>query len=179
MNSKPTRSKGGMRNLSDINAIVGVKKQKGGKEHYLSKQETGHIKKGTALTLNKVAFPLNAARRSGLYNQPIGGRFKLFGNLFQQPTVGGQPFGVNDKFSPSQRFAIANRIIKESKMFIMKTAYGLAVFAKNLGHIEAVRDLKKSTVKIKPLHKFEKANAKLTPVMMESIFKRAADKFLR
>lgn len=178
--SKPTRSKGGARALSDINAIVGVRKLKGGKDHYLLKQEEGGTKKGTGLTQDKVAFPLNAARGSGLYNQPIGGRFRIFKNLFHQPVFkNGANFGQNDGLRPNQRFAVASRLITETKMFIMETSYGLAVFAKNLGHIEAVRDLKKNSVNIKPRHLFEQSKNKLTPVMFEAIFKKAASKFLK
>lgn len=177
--SKPTRTSGEFRTLKNINAIVGVKKQRGGKDHYLKIQEEGGNKKGKALTLNKVAFPLNASRRSGLYNQPIGGKYRLFGNLFQQPTFkNGKTFGTNDGLSVRQRFAIANRIVTGTKMFFMETNFGLSIFAKILGHVEAVRDLKKSSVKITATHKLENSLKRITPPILESLFIKNAKKFM-
>lgn len=176
--SKPQRSSGEFRTLKNINAIVGVRKQKGGKDHYLKLQEEGGTKKGSALTLGKVAVPFNASRQSGLYKLPIGGKYRLFGNLFQSPTVGQVKFGVNDGFTPRQRFAIASKYIKTTKMFIMETIYGLSVFANILGHIEAVRDLKKNSINIKATHKLEKSVSKINAGKMEDLFVKNAKKFM-
>lgn len=182
------RSKGGFRPIEKINAIVAVKKMKGGKQHYLQDQEEGDVKRGRGNTLNFVPIPTDEARRGGAHNKPIKGPLRLQRSTIQTLRVGGEPLGVpGSKFKPHQSFAILHKYMKnpkygwdKSKQFFftgIKGAFG--VFKKFGSRFSMVRNLTKKSVKIKALHKFDHSFDKLSPSMMKNIFFRAADRFLR
>lgn len=205
--SKPMRSKGGARNLSDINATVGVMKLKGGKDHYLKYQEEGHTKSGSVN--GRVPIPMKSARVSDSQKKGVKGALKLTSSKIQTLNFAGKPFGtLNDGYDAgfrkgAQRWAILYKYTglsgsgrvnatKNPKKYIgrygwdltkqffftgLKRGYG--AFALVGKRIKMVRTLEHSSVKVKATHKFEKANAKLTPVMMEAIFKRSAMRHIK
>jgi hypothetical protein len=176
--SNPVRKSGEFRKLTSINTKIKIRKMKGGKDHYLKLQEEGGIKKGTTLTLNKVAYPNLRSRTSNNLYKPIGGRYRIYSQLFDQPNVGGKKFGYNDKFSPHQRYAIGQKYAPPSKMFIMKTTYGLSIFAKQHGQIQQVRDLKRTTIKIKATHYLEKSMKNFDSNKMDRLFIKNTKKYL-
>ena len=205
--SKPMRSKGGARNLSDINATIGVMKLKGGKDHYLKYQEEGHTKGGSVG--GKVPIPMDSARTGNSQRKGVKGALKLQAGKIQTLNFAGKPFGApndgyNAGFRPgAQRWAIlykytglsgrgkVNATSNPSKyigrygwdltkqFFFTGLKIGYGAFALVGKRITGVRTLEHRTVKIEATHKFENANSKLTPVMMEAIFKRAANKFIK
>jgi hypothetical protein len=186
--AKARRSKGGFRNIKDINAIVGVRKMKGGKRHYLDKQETGDTKRGYNQTMKSVAIPLNVARTGESKKKPIKGALRLQRSTINTLKVGGEPLGVpGSKYGTKQSWAIMNKYMKNNKygwdttkqFFFTGIRSGLGIFKKIGKRIRKVRDLNKKSVRIKALHKFDKSFDNLTPTRMENIFHRAANRFLK
>lgn len=186
--SKAKRSAGGFRKIEDINAIVGVRKMKGGKEHYLLKQDIGGTKKGLSKTLGKVAIPLDVARSGQSHGKPIKSALRLqnVGSL-QTLKVAGKQIGTpNSSFSRSQSWAILWKHRKDNrygwdlgKQFLFQTLSGVMGIFKKAGRgFKKIRNLDNRIIKIKATRKFQRAIEKLTPVMMEAIFKREARKFL-
>jgi hypothetical protein len=193
--SKAQRSKGGFREITDINAIVGVKKMKGGKEHYLSKQERNAIKRGNSQTAGKVAMPINKnARTGGIYQKSVKGALRLQkAGAIQTLKIGSKKIGTpSDGFNArggAQRWAILYREMRNprqgwdlSKQFFFQgMKKGLGIFKKVGSKIKMTRSLEKSTVKpnSKYANKLQKSTKKLNENMMNAIFKRAALKFMR
>jgi len=195
--SRPQRGADNFRDIKDINAIVGVMKMKGGRDHYLLKQEIGDVKKGFRGTKSKVPIPLSTSRPGNQHRKPIKRALRLTSAPVQELKLGTKKFGSgSDGFSPRQRWAILYKYAGLSaadtsspgnkygwdlgKQFIFEgIKKGLGVFQLANKKFKMVRTLKKSSVVIKARHKFEKAVDKLTPQMMETIFKRSASRFLR
>jgi hypothetical protein len=186
--AKATRSKGGFRKIKNINAIVGVRKMKGGKRHYLFDQEKGATKKGYSQTMKSVAIPLNMARQSKSHRKPVSGPLRLQRSTIQTLKVGGDPIGVpGSKYGTRQSWALLNKYMNKNKygwntakqFFFTGIKSGLGIFKKIGKRIHKVRDLNKKQVRIKSLRKFEKSFDNLTPTRMENIFHRAASKFLK
>jgi hypothetical protein len=193
--SKPQRSKGGFRKIRDINAIVGVKKMKGGKEHYLSKQETGDRNRGNVKTKGRTALPMDAARTSGSNRKKVAGRFRIQNvSSIQTLKIGGlgrgpaRDFGMRgDGFSDNQRWAILNKYKAanpygwdlKKQFYFRGMNRGDGVFVVKGSKIKMTRQLGGSSVKVKARHKFRTEFNGLTPKKMELIFKREAEKELR
>ena len=188
LKSKPQRSSGGFRPLKNINAIVGVRKMKGGKEHYLAKQEWGDTKSGYPETMKRVAIPLNPARISKSHKKPVSGPLRLQRAKIQTLNVAGQPLGVpGSKYGVKQSWAILNKYMKNNRygwdtakqFFFTGIKSGLGVFKKIGKRFRKTRDLEKKSIRIKATHKFDKSFDVLTPSRMESIFNKFAIRFLR
>lgn len=177
--SSPVRSSGKFRSVKDIKSILIIRQMKGGKTHYLQEQEEGAAKRGKEISKGKVAIPLTTSRTSQSIRKPIAGRYRLYSQLFETPMAGNKGFGVNDKFTDAQRWAIANKYITGTKMFFLHMDGRLNIYAKKSGKIRKVRDLSKSTIRIRPRHLLRKAFSKLTPNMMDVIFRREAARFIR
>ena len=184
--ARPTRSSGDFRPIKDINAIVGIRKMKGGKDHYLKKQEGGDTEKGHANTKGRVPIPLDSARTSNSHARPIKGALRLQKHGVQTLNLAGRKFGVeNDGFSKRQRWAILHKYSGTSRWDLSKQFFftgikkGLGVFKKIGKKMTMVRTLDKKTVKIKATHKFQKSIDRLTPQKMAAIFNREAMKRLR
>ena len=182
--SKPQRKSGEFRKLDKINAIVAVRKMKGGKDHYLKAQEDGHIKGGSVQTAGKVAIPLDAARTSKSHNKPIQGALQLQKSTIQSLPFGGYSLGVNDPFSNSKRWAILHKYKKSGKWDLKKQFFftginkGLGIFRQVGSRFQMVRTLEKTSVKIKPTHKFRKATNRINSIVIEKIFMRIAKKMM-
>lgn len=103
--ANPIRRSGEPRLLSKINAIIGVRKMKKGKDHYLADLEKGSVNRGNPLTLGKVPVPLNTARTAKSENRPIAGPNRLTKGEPQKLTLGGKPFGTRgDRFTNRRRW---------------------------------------------------------------------------
>ena len=194
--AKPQRSNGDFRKIKDINAVVGIKKQKG-KDHYLKDQEFGATKRGGAKTKGNVAVPLDGARTSGSHGKSIKGPLRLQKSTPQTLQIAGQNLGINDNFGAkggAQRWAIMNKYVNgrgvnankyglkqaaKKQFFFQGMRSGLGVFVKGTkNRISMVRSLKNKTVRTKATHKFDKSVDALTPQMMETIFVRNAKKYM-
>ncbi len=75
--AKPVRTSGEPRPLHNINSKVFVPKMRGGKEHYLSKQERRAKPSKNRKTKNRVPIPLDMARTSGQFGKSIASANRL------------------------------------------------------------------------------------------------------
>jgi len=190
------RKSGDFRKIEKINAVVGVRKMKGGKDHYLKKQEFGAAVKGSAKTGGAVPVPLDAARTSGSKKRPVKGPLRLQNTTPQTLMLDGQPFGTkSDRFSPRQRWALLYKYTGRSgsgrpkgrdqgwnikkPFFFQGLKSGFGIFNLQGSRFKKVRTLEKKSVQIKARHKLEKAGDKITQRTMSGIFKRAASRFMR
>jgi len=196
--SKPQSSGGKMRKLGTINAKVGVMKMKGGKEHYLKKQEEGRTVPGKLD--GSVPVPMDTARIGGSFSRPVSRPLRLGpGKTAQELTIGGirsapERFGHNDRFRPDQRWAIFYKYSGLSKKQVGGNPYGWdlkkqfifsdmegekGLFRVKGKRVKKVRTLEKKSVRIKARHDFEKSLSVLSPVRMDSIFVKNANKYLK
>lgn len=191
---------GDFRRIRDINAIVGVRKLKGGKDHYLLDQEEGGRKRGTGKTKGFVAMPMDTGRTSKRHRKPIKSALRLQKTpSIQTLKAGGDVIGLpGSKFGDRQSWAIFHKYSGTSKsgvdghnrygwdlakqFFFKGIRQGLSqigVFKKEGKSTTMTRSLGGKTVRVRARHKFAKAVSKLTPRMMEIIFNRESKKFLR
>jgi hypothetical protein len=191
--SKPQNAAGDFRKIQNINSRVAVMKMKGGKDHYLLKQEDGGANRGSMQTKGKVAFPLDPARSGNNRSRPIKGPLQLQkAERIQSLTFSnGRPLGTTaDGFSPRQRWGILSRYMKKENPFgwnLKKPFFftgilsGLGIF-QNVGNkIKMIRRLSKISVNIKATGKFQKSfeaidNNKLGELMARNARKIAGIK---
>lgn len=196
LKSKPVSSSGRVRAVKDINAVVAVRKMKGGKDHYLLDQEVGGTKRGGLQ--GKVPIPLDSARQSESHKKPISTPLRLTKGLPQELTIGGMrgprvPFGSDrDRFNDSQRWAILYKYSGKVKgpknpygwdlkkpFYFQGLRRGLGVFTLKRRRISMIRTLEKSHLTIRATGKFRRSVDRLTPRKMEEIFKRKAIRYIR
>ena len=134
---------------------------------------------------------MGSARSDQDYKRPVSRPLRLQNSKVQTLEVGGQPIGVPESQfmaqNGKQSWAMLNKYWNNNKygwnkagqFFFTAKSYGLAIFANIKKRFHVVRSIKKSNVKIKATHKFDKSFDTLTPSKMELIFKRAANKYLR
>jgi len=193
--SKARRSNGKFRKFEDINAIVGVMKQKGGKEHYLKDQELGGTTRGRSRGGN-IAMPLNRARTSNSDKRAVKGALRLRKSKSSVLAMKGNPIGVKgSRYSIKQSWAIANKYAGTSNHAKIRKSkgYGSNKYHWNLKapfvmiggmylkfgkKLKMIRTLTKKSVRIKARHKLQNSTEALKPKMMEAIFKREAKKHL-
>lgn len=195
--SSPQRKSGEFRKLTGINSKVGVRKLKGGKEHYLLLQEEGGTKRGVSQTSGKVPIPIDVtARKGGTKRGVIKGALQLqrAGGI-QTLRLAGQSFGLpNDRFNIRQRWAILHKYTGTSrqgrtinrygwdlkKQFYftgMRRGFGIfKVQGKNRIHM--IRSLAKSSVRIGARHGFQRSVAKLSQADMDRMFIQSAKRYL-
>ena len=89
----PIARTGTPRPLGKINAVVGVRKMKGGKEHYLAKAEEGGTSRGNTKTRNRVPIPLKSSRIGGSDNRAIARANRITTKNTQTLRIKGRPFG--------------------------------------------------------------------------------------
>ena len=183
--SKPQRPSGEFRTIEKINAIVGVRKLKGGKEHYLAKQELGGTKKGHPQTLGKIPIPMDTARTSKNLRKPIMGALRLQRSTVQTLNVGPYKLGVNDPYSQSKRWAILYKGMRtgrygwdKERQFFFEGKSGFGLFRYKSKKVTMVRTLGKSSERIKALHKFRKSVKKVNRNIINKIFIRNARRYL-
>ncbi len=188
--SRPIRRSGEPRPLHDINAIVGVKKMKKGKQHYLAKLEEGRTQRGNSRTKSRVPIPLTTARTSRNINKPISSPNRLTKGETQTLRAGSKIFGLpNDRFkNPRQRFAIlynykrrgAGSLVGDLKkpFFFTDNKNNLGIFKFISGQARKIRNLEDTAVKTRKSPNFRKSVDTITPARMQKTFNRKAQRKL-
>jgi hypothetical protein len=180
--AKPFRSSGELRKMDDINAVVGVRKMKGGSEHYLAKMEEGGVQRGNPKTINRVPVPLDQSRIGGSENKPIAPINRINRSEPQILLAGGKKFGVpgDGIRTPGRRFAILHRYRREggnlvgdiAKPFLFIGAKrGQGIFRWKSNRFHMMRSLTKKTVRVKANPQFEKSVDQLTPQKMDTLYR--------
>ena len=188
--SNPIRRSGEPRQLSKINSIVGVRKMKGGKQHYLAKLELGRTQRGNQKTKNKVPIPLTTGRTGQDINKPIAAANRLTKGDTQTLRAGGKVFGVKgDRFRTSkQRFAVLYKYKKSGEgltgdlkkpFFFIDNANRLGIFKFIRGQARKIRTLEQSTARTKPRRNFKKTVDDMKPVDIQRKFIRKAERVLK
>lgn len=188
--ANPIRSSGEPRPLHDINAIVGIRKMKGGKKHYLAKLEEGRIQRGHSKTRGRVPIPLTAARTSRNVNKPISSPNRLMKGETQVLRAGSKIFGLlNDRFkNPRQRFAILYRYFRTGSsgltgdlrkpFFFSDNSNRLGIFKFISGRARKLRNLEETSVKTRKRPNFRDSVNTITPERIQKTFNRKAQRKL-
>ncbi len=184
------RRSGEPRQLGKINAILGIRKMKGGKKHYLAKLEEGRTQRGNRATRGKVPIPLTAARTSQNINKPISAPNRLLKGKTQVLRAGGKVFGFpNDRFkNPRQRFAILYNYKRrgtgnlrgdlKKPFYFVDNKNNLGIFKFISGVAKKIRNLEDTTVKTRARPNFRKSVDTITPDRIQKTFNRKATKKL-
>ena len=188
--ANPIRRSGEPRQLHDINAITGVRKMKGGRQHYLAKLEEGRVQRGGRKTKGRVPIPLTASRTSHNINKPISSPNRLLKGQTQTLRIGSKIFGLpNDRFrNPRQRFAIlynyrrrgSGNLVGDLKkpFFFTDNSNRLGIFKFISSQVRKIRNLEDTTVKTRRRPNFRKSVDTITPARMQKAFNRKAGKKL-
>jgi len=186
----PIRRSGEPRQLGKINAILGIRRMKGGKQHYLAKLEEGVTRRGHSKTRNRVPIPLTAARTSQNINKPISSPNRLTKGNTQTLKAGSKIFGLpNDRFkNPRQRFAILYRYFRTGSsgltgdlrkpFFFTDNSNQLGIFKFISGRARKIRNLEDTTVKTRARPNFSKSVDTITPERIQRTFNRKAQRKL-
>ena len=188
--ANPIRRSGEPRQLHDINAITGVRKMKGGRQHYLAKLEEGRVQRGNRKTKGRVPIPLTAARTSQNINKPISSPNRLLKGKTQVLRAGGKVFGFpNDRFkNPRQRFAILYNYKRrgtgnfqgdfKKPFYFTDNSNRLGIFKFISGVAKKIRNLEDTTVKTRARPNFRKSVDTITPDRIQKTFNRKAQRKL-
>ena len=186
----PIRRSGEPRQLGKINAILGIRRMKGGRKHYLAKLEEGVTRRGHSKTRNRVPIPLTAARTSRNINKPISSPNRLTKGNTQTLKVGSKIFGLpNDRFkNPRQRFAILYRYFRtggqglvgdlKKPFFFSDNSNQLGIFKFIGGRARKIRNLENTAVKTRKRPNFRKSVDTITPERIQRTFNRKAQRKL-
>lgn len=176
------------RQLSKIDAVVGVRKMKGNKEHYLAKAEEGGTTRGNPKTKSKVPIPLQAARIGKSDNRAISAPNRLTRSATQTLKVYGKNIGVRgDGYnSTRKRWAAVYRGVKSGKIqgdpkkpfYMIGNNKQLGIFKMTGRKIKKIRTLDKSTVRRKAVPNFQKAVKQMPPREIQKIFVKNAKRKL-
>ena len=186
----PIRRSGEPRQLGKINAIIGIRRMKGGKQHYLAKLEEGVTRRGHSKTRNRVPIPLTAARTSRNINKPISSPNRLTKGNTQTLKAGSKIFGLpNDRFkNPRQRFAILYRYFRtggngltgdlKKPFFFVDNSNQLGIFKFISGRVRKIRNLKNTSIKTRKRPNFQDSVNTITPTRIQRTFNRKSQKKL-
>jgi len=185
--SNPIRRSGEPRQLSKINAVVGVRKMKGGRKHYLAKLEEGDINRGNSKTLGKVPVPLTAGRTSLNIEKPVAASNRLRKGQTQTLRGGGKPFGIpGDRFkSPGGRFAALYKYKRGASgltgdlskpFFFIDNSKKLGIFKFIKGRAHKIRSLEKTTTKTPKSPNFKNSVNNIKPGDIQREFVKKAEK---
>lgn len=188
--ANPIRKSGEPRKLSKINAVTGVKKMRGGKEHYLAKLERGVIQRGNSQTRGRVPIPLTAARTGRNEKKPIASMNRLLKAKTQTLQAGGRNFGARgDGFrTPGQRFAILYNYKRKGgsglagdltkPFFFTDNENNLSIFRFVGGRARKMRTLEKSSAKTRKRPNFETVINAMKPARIQERFIKLAKRKL-
>ncbi len=188
--ANPIRRSGEPRQLHDINAITGIRKMKGGRQHYLAKLEEGRVQRGGRKTKGRVPIPLTASRTSRNINKPIASPNRLLKGETQTLRIGSKIFGLpNDRFkNPRQRFAILYKYFRTGSsgltgdlrkpFFFSDNSNQLGIFKFISGRVRKIRNLENTTVKTRKRPNFRKSVDTITPERIQKTFNRKAQRKL-
>ena len=183
--ANPIRRSGEPRALGKINAVVGVRKMKRGKKHYLADLEEGSTNRGNPLTLGNVPVPLNTARTAKSENRPISGPNRLTKGEPQKLKLGGKPFGTRgDRFTNRRRWGALyaqkksgyNRLQGDVRrpFFFIGNDSDQGIY-KLVGRIfRKIRNLHQSVTRTKAQPHFKRAVREMTPQRIQKNFIRIA-----
>lgn len=176
------------RPLHKIDAVVGVRKMKGNKQHYLAKLENNTTQKGSPLTKGKVPVPLNTARTTGNYNRAIAGPNRLTKQKTQTLKTGSRRIGVRgDGYnSTRKRWGALYGSIRSGKIsgdprkpfFMIDNKNKIGIFKMKGKKVRKIRKLEKSTVKHKAEPHFQNSVKQESPKKIQQRFIRNAKKKL-
>ena len=184
------RRSGEPRQLGKINAILGIRRMKGGKQHYLAKLEEGRTQRGNSRTRGRVPIPLTTARTSRNINKPISSPNRLTKGTTQTLRAGSKIFGLpNDRFkNPRQRFAILYRYFRTGSsgligdlrkpFFFVDNSNQLGIFKFISGRARKIRNLENTAVKTRKRPNFRKSVDAITPERIQRTFNRKAQRKL-
>ena len=182
----PIRRSGEPRQLGKINSIVGIRRMKGGRQHYLAKLEEGVTRRGHSKTRNRVPVPLTTARTSRNINKPISSPNRLTKGTTQTLKAGSKIFGLpNDRFkNPRQRFAILYKYFRtggtgltgdlRKPFFFSDNSNQLGIFKFISGRARKIRNLENTAVKTRKRPNFRKSVDLITPSRIQRTFNRKA-----
>ncbi len=188
--ARPIRKSGEPRPLQNINAITGVKKMRGGKEHYLAKLESGRLQRGNRQTRGKVPIPLTTARTGQKEAKPIAVANRLLKGDTQTLRAGGKVFGVRgDRFrTAKQRFAVLYNYKRRGgqgltgdlskPFFFTDNANRLGIFKFVRNQARKIRTLEQTSAKTKKSPNFERTVDQAKPKQIQEIFVKKARKKL-
>lgn len=184
--SNPKSSSGNFRPISKINSIIGVRNMRGGKPHYLIKQEYGDTVSGLPKTKGRVPVPMDTARSSNSFKKPVKGALQLQKtSAIQDLNIGPYKLGQNDPYSNPQRWAILHKYMKNGvygwdgkKQFLFEGSEGYGLYIYKSKKAVMVRTLQDNKMTIKATHKFSKSVNKINSSYMAKIFERQAKKYL-
>ena len=166
--------KGGeLRQMDDINAVVGVRQMAGGKEHYLAMLEIGADKRATGQS-GGVPIPVDSAR-GGNRSRPVQSGMRLNQGTRYEGTVDLSRFAGN----PRQQYAIMNSMARRGKLsagayYAVDHGDKKWLYKIDKGRATITRDISQDIVKIKANPMFQKSVGKLSSADMETYFSRAA-----
>ena len=184
--ARAIRKSGEPRPLSNINAITGVRKMKGGKEHYLAKLEKGRTQRGNTQTRGRVPIPLTAARTGQRESKPIAVSNRLTKGETQTLRAGGKVFGARgDRFKTSrQRFAVLYQYKRQGSrgltgdlskpFFFTDNSNRLGIFKFIRGTARKIRNLEQTTAKTKAAPNFKQTVDGMKPGMIQDKFVKKA-----
>ena len=188
--TNPVRSSGEPRKLENMNAITGVRKMRGGKEHYLYRLEVGEVSRGNKETANKVPVPLDVSRTGKSPNKPIARINRLnTGVKTQTLQMSGRDIGIEgDGFTnPRRRWAAlyagkaGRRQISgdfSRPFFFIDNQERLGIF-KFFGQVaQKIRMLEDSSINPPKAPNFERAVDAVKPRLLQARFIRKAQEAL-
>jgi hypothetical protein len=183
------KSTGKLREMGEINAVVGVKKIGGDRDHYLAMLEIGADKKGSPKLDGAVPIPLDSARSGESRDRAVASALRLSKGYQLGGKIDLSRFAGN----PRQQFAIMNSMARRGKLWIRgqknkqigKHAYYAVdqgdkkwLYQINGKRARIVRDLSESLVNIPKNPMFGESVDMLNSKDMESFFVKAAQELL-
>jgi len=167
------RRNGQLRQASKINAIVGVRKRRGGNDHSLAAHEEGKTVRGLPKTGGKVPVPLRASRTGKNDSRPIAGRFRVDRRNVEQHTE-------LNRLNPRQQYAALRDRARRGAIDtndMHQTNAGIFKVGKR--RITRVRSSEKRRIRIRKIHPFRDAVQTLSQRKMGQAFIVAARRLLR
>jgi hypothetical protein len=174
-----------------MNAITGVRRMRGGKDHYLFRLEVGERSKGNKETANKVPVPLDVSRTGKNANRPIARVNRLnTGATTQTLRMGGRDIGIRgDSFANPRRrwaalYAAKNGLRQitgdlSKPFFFIDNQNRLGIFKFFGKAARKIRMLEDSSIKPPRAPNFERAVDAVKPSLLQSRFVRKAREALR
>lgn len=184
--ANPISRSGTPRPLSKIDAVVGVRKMKGGRQHYLSKLEKGGITKGNRLTLGKVPIPLKTARISKSDSRAVSKGHRLTSARTQTLRAGGKRIGVRgDGYNSTRKrwgalygAARNNKLSGDPKkpFYMIGNDNKQGIYKMFGKKIRKIRNLEKNSVKRRAEPHFKKSVKQVSPREIQKRFVKNAKK---
>jgi hypothetical protein len=161
-----------LRQMADINAIVGVKTLGERGEHYLSIMEIGGQKTGGKKTHNKPAIPMDTAR-GGNRNKPILPRYRL--SKAEPQKISDQ---IRNAVNPRQEYAMMYSMARRGTIRPGAYQSDTAIYDVTRKRVTMVRKISDDAIQIKSRPLFGESVNHLDASAMDRFFIYAARKLL-